>query len=188
MKNKFSREGTPITYILLQTIAVAGVLSVALLAPNALQVLKMFGYGKLNKNIVYRFNENSKRLARQGLICFRTVNGYQTVSLTSKGEKRLLEYKLKSAKNDAPKKWDGKWRIVLFDVSEEKRVLRNWLRSELQEVGFTKLQKSAWIYPYDCKDIVELLKINTRLGKEVMFIVTDRVEGDNYLKKKFGLV
>ncbi len=43
--------------------------------------------------------------------------------------------------------WDGRWRLVLFDVPEASRGARNKLRRYLQERGFGYLQNSVWITP-----------------------------------------
>lgn len=67
--------------------------------------------------------------------------------LTSKGRKKI--------KRDFPlfllqkKKWDGKWRIVIFDIMEKNRSIRKRLREKLIELGFGMLQKSVWITPFD---------------------------------------
>lgn len=51
--------------------------------------------------------------------------------------------------NGDPKQWDEKWRIVIFDIPEEKRVIRNLFRRNLKKWGFKHLQKSVWISKRD---------------------------------------
>lgn len=41
-------------------------------------------------------------------------------------------------------KWDGKWRVVVFDIPEGKRLVRDILRSRLKLWGFNQWQKSVW--------------------------------------------
>jgi phenylacetic acid degradation operon negative regulatory protein len=43
--------------------------------------------------------------------------------------------------------WDGRWRLVLFDVPESCRAKRNQLRRYLRSRGFGYLQNSVWITP-----------------------------------------
>ncbi len=43
--------------------------------------------------------------------------------------------------------WDGKWRMVLFDVPQSKATDRARLRRSLADRGFGYLQNSAWITP-----------------------------------------
>lgn len=45
------------------------------------------------------------------------------------------------------RRWDGRWRMVLFDVPEARRGTRNKLRLFLQDRGFGYLQNSVWITP-----------------------------------------
>ena len=43
--------------------------------------------------------------------------------------------------------WDGRWRLVLFDVPEIRKAARNQLRRYLHRRGFGYLQNSVWITP-----------------------------------------
>ena len=43
--------------------------------------------------------------------------------------------------------WDGRWRMAVFDLPEEKRGLRNELRRILKKARFGCLQGSVWITP-----------------------------------------
>lgn len=43
--------------------------------------------------------------------------------------------------------WDGRWRLVVYDVPEKHRVLRNKLRRRLARQRFGYLQNSFWITP-----------------------------------------
>ena len=45
------------------------------------------------------------------------------------------------------REWDGRWRIVVFDLPEKKRGLRNELRRQLRHAHFGCLQASVWISP-----------------------------------------
>jgi phenylacetic acid degradation operon negative regulatory protein len=49
------------------------------------------------------------------------------------------------------RKWDGRWRLVLFDVPESCRLARDKLRIQLHHRGFGCLQNSVWITPDDAK-------------------------------------
>ncbi len=54
--------------------------------------------------------------------------------------------------------WDGKWRMVVFDLPEDKRSLRNELRRELRAARFGGLQGSVWINPDPVNVVGEQLK------------------------------
>ena len=46
------------------------------------------------------------------------------------------------------RRWDGRWRLILFDVPEVRHSVRTRLRRYLQERGFGYLQNSVWITPH----------------------------------------
>lgn len=104
-------------------------------------------------------------------------------------EKGVLEFiKFRSEKKQ--KNWDDKWRMVIFDVSEEKRNKRDFLRARLKWLGYKELQKSVWVFPYDIKeDLEELLTISKYDGEgDVRFLIVEKMEGDDDLRKEFGLL
>lgn len=43
------------------------------------------------------------------------------------------------------KKWDGIFKILIFDIPERKKEYRNWLRNALYALDFKQLQKSVFI-------------------------------------------
>ncbi len=65
------------------------------------------------------------------------------------------------SKSDDEVEWDGKWRIVVFDIPESRRLVRDILRSRLKMWDFKPWQKSVWASK---KNITEKLR---RLIKEL---------------------
>jgi phenylacetic acid degradation operon negative regulatory protein len=55
-------------------------------------------------------------------------------------------------------KWDGKWRMVIFDVPELNRPLRAKLRKRLIDEKFGCLQQSVWITPRPCEQMINELR------------------------------
>jgi len=171
----------------LGAISVAGILAVGVVAPNALQVL-----GKLG--IVKKFGDKSRKatsvLARKGYIKFEDVGGRRMVRITSSG-RRFLKVEEEKARllNAAmrPKHWDRRWRLVIFDVPEYRKGIRNRLRRHVVSFGFLRLQDSVWIYPYDCEELVALLKADLKIGKDVLYAIVERIENDSWIKKHFNL-
>jgi hypothetical protein len=111
----------------------------------------------------------------------------QTVCLTEKGIKEILKYKMRS--NLQESRWDGKWRIVIFDIAEATRKDRNYLRSQLKWIGFEELQKSIWVFPYEIrselKEFIKLCKLE--FNGDIRFILADTIEPERELRKKFNL-
>lgn len=73
----------------------------------------------------------------------------------------------------ASKKWDGIFMIVIFDIPEKQRVIRDNLRDKLRELGFGMLQESVWISPYHFEeDLREFLILNGL--KDIVFVLSAR--------------
>ena len=107
---------------------------------------------------------------------------------TEKGKKEAGWLQINDLKIKRPKEWDKKWRIVIFDISQLKKIQREAFRGKLKEIGFQPLQKSVWIHPFDCRDEIDLLKDFFGLTeKEVRLIVSPEIGGDEQLKEIFKL-
>jgi len=73
-----------------------------------------------------------------------------------------------SLKKLAKKEWDSLWRLVIFDIKEVDRVVRNKLRNKLKKLGFAMWQESVYISPHPLVDEVnEYLKTNNLFPKVV---------------------
>ena len=174
---------TQIQKIILRSIAAVGVLSVALLAPNALQMLKMFGY-KPHRRQKEVINASRAKLLEQGFLK-RNERGF--LQLTSKGEAKLRALETYNYRLPHPKHWDKKWRGLIFDIPEKRKGLRDKVRLTLASIGFRKLQKSVWVYPYDCEDLITLLKADFKIGKDLLYMIVDSIENDGWLRKSYKL-
>ncbi len=180
---KIRTRNTKITRAVLATlvIAVAGVLNPQMLVRGILKELKTPKHKQRNsQNAIYAARG---RLARQGLIEYR--EGYW--SITESGRRAFQIITMPTFKPKQSRRWDKKWRILIFDIKEIRRALRDRLRDTLSSVGFRKLQNSVWVYPYDCEDFVALLKSEMKIGRDVLYIIADAIEDDEWLKKEFGL-
>src|SRR3989344_6601962 len=177
-------KNSKLTKAILLTIATVGLIGMAVLAPNALQALSIFMPSKDRR---FYITKRIHFLEGQGLIEFKKKNSKTFVRLTDKGKERVLKYQLGELKIKKPKWWDGKWRVIIFDIKEYKRHLRDELRAELISLGFKRVQNSVWVHPYDCEEVITLLKSHFNLGKEVLYMKVNELENDRWLKKEFGL-
>jgi CRISPR/Cas system-associated endoribonuclease Cas2 len=182
------RRKTNIQHVLLHTIAAAGVLSVAMLAPNALQVLRMFDKGKNRKmNPKYFFGTVFEKLLAKGMVTIDQSKNGKRVRLTEHGKHELARMVAQNPDQRAHKRWDRRWRMVIYDIKEERKVVRMRLQQLLHSFGFYKLQNSVWVYPYDCEALLILLKADVKIGNEVLYMVVEKIENDQRLKKHFEL-
>lgn len=180
---KRTRRNKNIQKAILGTVAVAGILTVAAIAPNALQILGMFGHKKGRRFKEYVDNSR-KRLVKNNLLEY-TANGF--LKLTPKGEAKLRQLELHDYKFKKPKRWDKKWRVLIFDIREERKALRDKIRRTLATIGFERLQDSVWVYPYDCEDLITLLKADFKVGKDLLYLIVEKIENDSLLQKQFGI-
>lgn len=169
--------------VILQTIAVAGVLSIGLVAPNVIGAMAKMGIVTNRRQKEY-VSSSASKMAKKGLLKY---NG-KFYELTSFGKERLRRWEFADFKLNKPRKWDRKWRIIIFDIPEKKRVVRNQITLLFRQAGIRRLQDSVWIYPYDYEDIVTLLKIDFGIGKYLLYLIVDELENDKYLREEFGLI
>jgi DNA-binding transcriptional regulator PaaX len=94
------------------------------------------------------FYNTVARLQKQGLVKKKEVAGKNLWKLTEIGNKKLASLKNKPKKlpDDYYKKEAGdKLTLVIFDIPEEERIQRRWLRKKLVYLNFSLLQKSVWM-------------------------------------------
>jgi DNA-binding transcriptional regulator PaaX len=167
-------ERVPVRNIILAVIGLTAFMSFALIAPNALQALKLIGLDK-------------KKTDRQKYYVDAAIEKLRKRRLTPEGKKALLKFEFEGLSKQKPKKWDRKYRVVIFDVKENIRFSRDDLRYMLLKFGFVRLQNSVWVYPYPCEGAINLLKTHLEIGEEVIYMTVESIENDNWLRKHFKL-
>lgn len=83
--------------------------------------------------------------------------------------------------------WDGKWRIVLFDIPEAKRPVRDYLRNVLKRHGFVEFQRSMWAWPYRLPAYIVKLLADPQMRKYTRAITTYDIDYDEDLRRQFKL-
>ena len=127
-------------------------------------------------------------LKKKGLIKIEQTNKQIYISLTEEGKKEAGKFQINELRIKSPKEWDKKWRIIIFDVPELARMKRDAFRGKLKEFGFYQLQKSVWIYPYNCQKEIRLLREFFNLtSKNLRILEVEKIEEDSLLKKIFSL-
>ena len=128
-----------------------------------------------------------KILDKRGWIIARQTEDGWKISLTKKGRAELLAYELGQKGIVKPKKWDEKWRLLIFDIPEKRRMVRDKIRRFLQSVGFVRLQDSVWVHPYECREILNMLRTRYGIHAEALYVRVDSLDGDRWLKRHYGL-
>ncbi|MEK7114399.1 MAG: CRISPR-associated endonuclease Cas2 [Patescibacteria group bacterium] len=184
---KRKRRNTNIQHALLTTVALTGIVLVATIAPNTPAILAKLPSLK-RAQLRYRYRTALGRLVAQGYIAFEKQDGRQYARITEEGSKMLaFEQEKTKLSNLKKRRWNGRWRVVIFDVPERRRQTRDRLRDIMKEVGFVRLQDSVWVFPYDCEDFITLLKAELKIGVAILYMVVEQIENDKYLREHFGL-
>jgi len=94
-------------------------------------------------------------------------DGTIDVILSRKGKEVALSFQVDRMQIKRPARWDGKWRVVFFDVPEKRRARRDALRDKLKDLGFLEWQKSVWVFPYPCTDEIDFIAEFFEVGRYV---------------------
>lgn len=101
------------------------------------------------------------------------INGQAKLRISSIGKKKLSrDFPFLNLQNQ---KWDGKWRIVTFDIPIKKRNLRDNLRRKLKELGFGMLQQSIWVSAHPIEDDIREFFEQNKLGDNAFIFVSNKV-------------
>lgn len=154
------------------------------------------GYFKILHGVQQAWHDIEKqkllRLAREfrhgRLVAFKenydnTVN----ITLTEDGEKKALRYKIDELRITPPNTWDRKWRLVTFDIPDKKKNAREAMRQKLKELGFYRLQKSVFIYPYECTNEINFINEVFEIRPYVTLVEATKITNEAALKLKFKL-
>lgn len=176
-----------ITKGVLQAIAVGGIL----IGSAAIPTLPMAAAGALNLwKEIKKLNQKDfgriiKRLQKQEMISFKEEGDKVLIEITEKGKRRLLEYDFENIEIKA-KKRDGKWHLVIFDIPEKKKNVRDSFRRKLLQLDLIKLQESVFASAFPCKEEVDFLCHFLGISDYVTIAKVDSIErGEQLIWKKY---
>jgi len=112
-------------------------------------------------------DEAMASLTDEGLVEGSAEEGFRLTPVGAGINKRLYQARQEG--------WDGKWRVVFFDIPEAQRKTRDDLRSELKKLGFGLWQRSAWITPFDIAK-----ELNSYLREQNLSTVVQIVVGERF--------
>lgn len=171
---------------LLRYTVAGGVVGAALLAPNSLKFtskpLKIFLRTLDEREQQRKLKKLTTYMHSQGLVRGSYEHG---LVITAVGRKRLEKADFENLKIAKPKRWDRKWRLIIFDIPESQRLARMALTSKLKSLDCQLLQQSVWIHPYPCHEEVKIICINYCIEKWVTYIETTHIDHEAKLKQRF---
>lgn len=131
-----------------------------------------------------RLDVGFKNLATRGIIKPVSKEYFQ---FTQKGETWFRRSLVKYYRDlDIP--WDGKWRVVMFDIPQEFNRARDRLRSKLKVLGFHMVQKSVFVLPYPCQEELAAYCKKFKIGDYVDVIIAESLgHAEDKIKKFYRL-
>lgn len=179
----------PMRSLVLKVLAGTGIVSVSLIAPQMTRLFKELDRPAKNRQRLYRrIDQAVLRLSCSGLATISGERGRRKVSLTGKGRAlaQTIEHEIYTIPE--PALWDGKWRVLMFDMRESRKHARDRLRRMLANAGFVRLQDSVWVFPYPCDEFVSLIRAHLKSGVgEMLSMVVEALESDGRLRTHFRL-
>lgn len=156
------------------------------LSENALNILSLIKReGKINSySFIKKYFKNGSyrkiythiyQLEKRGYLEGYKHKDFEYLRLSPKGADALDSLK---------KVRDGKWKIMIYDIPEKQRAVRDFLRAKIQQLGF-KRWHSVWITPYKIPDdVLHEIKL---LGERyfIRLITVERINNDKGLYELF---
>ena len=132
---------------------------------------RLFYQKKADRQQFFKF---IRYLKKKGYIKIESLEPNEAIILTQKGMEKVLKTTLRLKGKKRRK--DGKWLMVIFDIPERKRTLRDLFRENLQILGFKYLQKSIWVCPYDVLEEVQNLIAKYELEKYAKTFLIEEID------------
>lgn len=136
-----------------------------------------------------RLRQKLKQMHKAKFVRIYQIGDDYVVQITKKGRRKLLRHKLDDLVIERPKKWDGKWRIITYDIPKESagNSSRDVFRRTLKNLGFLQLQRSVYLYPHPCQEVVEFVREFYGIGEYVALLTVGYLENEEVYREYFGL-
>ncbi|MET3319760.1 UNVERIFIED_ORG: phenylacetic acid degradation operon negative regulatory protein [Peribacillus simplex] len=151
---------------------------------SLIRLLKEFGHNEQGVRVAV------SRMVKQGWIQSEKQGNKSYYFLTDRGVKRMEEAANRIYKMN-PNEWDGKWRILMYTIPEDKRQLRDDLRKELLWSGFGSFSNGCWISPNNLEKEINLLIEKYDISEYVDFFISEYKgpqENQSLVEKSWPLV
>ncbi len=122
------------------------------------------------------YTETLRRLLETAEIEKKVANGKVFFRVTTLGFGKIKKtFHLDRLK---PKKWNGIWRQVIFDIEEKHKKDRDTVRRKLKDLGFGMLQESVWISPFPIERELEEFFKKMGVRGEILILAATIYSGD----------
>jgi len=176
---------TPKEFLIFLLIS-GGVVAAMSITPALLAPAVLLANTKIDKKSKKKFRDTFYYLKQRGLI----LTNNKKIYLTKKGLDAAIRHYVNSEleRKKQGRTWNNTWWILIFDIPHDQKTTRDALRYFVKKLGMIQLQKSAWIYPFDCSGELQLIKDFFDLKDDaVRLIVSKNIGSDKKFKKIFDI-
>jgi CRISPR-associated endonuclease Cas2 len=172
-KRKLIKSAKSITEVFLE--GVYGALELF----GALQINRCSMYSSMRKNAFSDWTDTrfSRQVNDAVKVGYLKVSPSNSIEFTDKARLRIIDSIVSGKRND------GKYRFISFDIPEDKRAQRDGFRRAIKRMGFKQIQKSLWACDKNIGDFIEVAKKEYKVEKYVAYIISEKSDIDNYIKK-----
>ncbi len=161
--------------------------SSSLLSPKTQKFLNQPAYQYLS-------GQGSNKSAQEMRACLRymkynqliLINNSGELSITAKAKKRLDRAEIEHIFVTKPKIWDKKWRLVLYEIPENKKSQRDAFASKMKQLGFRSLKNSVLVYPFDCQTEIDKIVQYYGITNYIIYAEVAFISSQSALLKKFS--
>lgn len=165
--------------------AIGGVVTLAATAPGLMAVFgkEKFRHAREKRERYQQLWKSFYALKKKGHFEYKgeDKDGKSIYQLTEKGMSKVKKFTLETLELAPPAKWDGKWRLVIFDIPEKFKKTRRLFQRKLREMNFFPLQKSAFVHPFPCDAEIAFLKDLLQIHPFVEVFVTKEISSGRVL-------
>lgn len=174
-----------VTKVALGLLVVGGSMVVLAAAPGIGAALKLVDPNP--RKAVQKLQRTLSRLVKDGDI--ETVGSGQKrkFRLTATGKQKFARLQFTEFLPSNPRKWDGKWRLVCFDIPETEKYARTVFQTKLSSLGFYRLQNSVFVSPHPCTELVTLAHKAFDFAPHVRLVTAEHIDNEDHLKNFFHL-
>lgn len=169
---------------ILQILARVGAIGMIFAFPGAASAIGSLVLGE-NSYDRWKTKKIITQLKKQKFITVKeNPDNTVTVKITNQGMVRALTYQLESMKLNK-KNWDKKWRLIIFDVPDKYKKVRDIFRMRLRQLNLYPLQESIYVSPYPCFNEIEFLRELYGISFTVKYLLVEKIEDDGELRQHF---
>jgi phenylacetic acid degradation operon negative regulatory protein len=135
----------------------------------------------------YRIKRALQKMESQGIFIRQIKNGKEVLVVSEKGKNKAWSTLPEDLQIPKQKKWDGKWRLVTFDIPERKSRVRKEVSYKIKAIGMEAIQDSVFVSPFPCKSEVDRIAEHFDVKEFFIYLEAGLIESNQDLLKKFNL-